>query len=182
MRPDRVAENLIAQGQTLSWFYNPNNPEANKPYPEPVKKWLFSTDPDLSLTYHPKKGCWQLWQRVDTNREAHQRLYAKWATGYRKLADLLDEAGKPVSPEIGVLEDIMAKIIARRYGGAEGFALTIEERNKKWKQDRLAKMRESRAQWAKDWGNFWKPSVGAGSKVRKPSATRPTGKIVLVAR
>lgn len=174
---DRVAMGLLAQGIEPSWWWNPNNPEAVKPLPEPVTNWLVGFDDSLRLTFNPKKQVWQLWQMIDSNRATSERSYAQWATGWRKLADLVDFSGTPIGlPSVGVLEEIMAKIMVKRYGGTQKFCNTIEAINEKRYNDFHKDRADVRKKFSQEYARHMRPSIGYGQSNGSKQSTFDTGR------
>lgn len=172
---DKIAQGLLDSGTEPSWWWNPNNPLAIREVPDEIEKFLFSTDPDLRLTFNPKRKCWQLYQAIDTNRDAHQRLYLQWATGYRKLADLTDENDVPLGLTLDLMTGLLAKILAKTYGGNENICTTIEERGKKRKADFYKQREDVRHINAIDFARHMRPSVGFGPSNGTKSANFGTG-------
>ena len=172
---DPIAQGLLDTGQEPSWWWNPNNPLAIREVPEEIEKFLFATDPDLKLTFNSKRKCWQLYQAINTNREAHQRLYMQWATGYRKLADLTDDKDVPLGLTLNLMTGVLAKILAKTYGGNGKICTTIEERGKKRKDDFYAERAQIRKDFSKLWARHMRPSVGYGSSNGSKSANFGTG-------
>jgi hypothetical protein len=91
------------------------------------------------------------------------------------LADLTDEKDKPLGLTLALITGVLAKILAKTYGGNKEICMTIEERGAKRDRDFQNERAQVRKDAAKLYARYMRPSVGYGPSNGSKSANFGTG-------